>query len=148
MKTNKLTIHINKPVSEVFDFTINPQNTPRWIDFIVEETIDGKEIKLGTRYTNKDKEGKINLYEVTNKDKEGKINLYEVTKFENDKVFELQSVPPCYTVKYTYTPISDTDTETELEYFEWMESGELSSPFPMSAMEKLKEVMEKKRENK
>ncbi len=126
MKTNKLTIRINKPVSEVFDFTINPQNTPRWIDFIVEETIDGKEIQLGTRYTNRDKEGKI--------------NLYEVTRFENEKVFELQSVPPQYTVAYTYTPISDT--ETELEYFEWIDSGELSSPFPMSAMQKLKEVME------
>ena len=97
MNSNKLTIRINKPVSKVFDFTINPQNTPRWIDFIVEETIDGNEIKLGTRYTNKDEEGKI--------------NLYEVTKFENDKVFELQSFPPCYTVKYTYIPISDTETE-------------------------------------
>ncbi len=126
MKTNKLTIRINKPVSKVFDFTINPQNTPQWIDFIVEETIDGKEIKLGTRYTNRDRDGKI--------------NLYELTRFENNKVFELQSVPPYYTVKYTYTPISET--ETELEYFEWVESGDLSSPFPMSAMQKLKEVME------
>lgn len=127
MKTNKLTIHINKPISTVFDFTINPQNTPRWIDFIVEETINGKEIKLGTRYTNQDKDGKI--------------NLYELTQFENDKVFELKSIPPFYTVRYTYTAISDT--ETELEYFEWVESGELSSPFPMSAMQKLKEVLEK-----
>lgn len=67
--------------------------------------------------------------------------MYEVTQFENNKVFELKSVPPFYTVKYTYTVISDM--ETELEYFEWVESGELSSPFPMSAMEKLKEVLEK-----
>lgn len=52
MKINKLTIRIKKPISDVFDFTINPQNTPRWIDFIVEETINGKEIKIGTRYTN------------------------------------------------------------------------------------------------
>ena len=73
MKTNKLNIRINKPISEVFDFTINPQNTPRWIDFIVEETIDSREIKLGTRYTNRDKDGKI--------------NLYELTKFENNLHF-------------------------------------------------------------
>lgn len=126
MNSNKLTIRINKPVSEVFDFTINPQNTSRWIDFIVEETINGNEIKVGTRYTNRDKDGNI--------------NLYELTQFENNMVFELQSVPPYYTVKYTYTPISET--ETELEYFEWVESGELSSPFPMSAMQKLKEVLE------
>ncbi len=127
MNTNKLTIRINKPVSEVFDFTINPQNTPRWIDFIVEETTDSQEIKLGTRYTNRDNEGKV--------------NLYELTHFDTNKVFELKSIPLFYTVKYTYTAISDT--ETELEYFEYVESGELSSPFPMSAMQKLKEVLEK-----
>lgn len=127
MKTNKLTIHINRPISEVFDFTINPQNTPLWIDFIVQETIDNKEIKVGTRYTNKDKDGNI--------------NLYELSQLENNKVFELKSVPPFYTVKYTYTAISDT--LTELEYFEYVESGELSSPFPVSAMQKLKEVLEK-----
>jgi mannose-6-phosphate isomerase-like protein (cupin superfamily) len=126
MIENKLKININVPVSEVFSFTINPQNTHLWIDFVAEETIDSKEIKLGTHYTNRDKDGNI--------------NIYELTQFENNTIFELQSVPPYYTVKYTYTPISDT--ETELEYFEWVESGELSSPFPMSAMQKLKEVLE------
>ncbi len=126
MNKNKLTIRINKPVSEVFAFTINPGNTPRWIDFIVEEKVEGGEIKLGAHYSNKDKEGTV--------------NHYELTEFEKDAVFQLKSIPRGYTVKYSYTPV--TENETELEYFEWMDQGELSSPFPMSAMEKLKEIME------
>ncbi len=126
MKSNKLTINISKPVSEVFAFTVNPENTPCWIDFIIEEKIDTNEIKIGTHYINSDKDGKV--------------NKYILTKFENDKVFELQSVPAFYTVRYTYTPVSEN--ETNLEYFEWVESGELSSPFPISAMQKLKEVLE------
>ena len=55
MNSNKLTVRISKPISEVFDFTISPYNTPWWVDFIAEETIDEKEIKLGTIYKNKDK---------------------------------------------------------------------------------------------
>jgi hypothetical protein len=127
MKTNKLTIRINKPISQVFDFTINPNNTPLWIDFIASESINKDEITLGVHYTNTDKEGNT--------------NTYELSAFEKDSVFELRSVSSDYVVRYTYTSISEN--ETELEYFEWVESGELTSPFPMSAMEKLKEVMEK-----
>jgi hypothetical protein len=126
MQENKLIIHIARPVAKVFEFTINPANTPKWIDSIVEETTDGKEIKVGTWYTNKDREGKV--------------NLYEVSKFENDKIFELQSIPPNYTVRYTYTSLSPE--ETELEYHEWVNSGELSAPFEQSNLDKLKTLLE------
>jgi hypothetical protein len=126
MKENKLTIRINKPVLEVFEFTINPENTPEWLDSIVEETIEGDEITLGTRYIN------------TNR--EGQTNSYIVSEFEIERLFELKSVPEGYTVRYTYTAISDT--ETELEYFEKMESGELTDPIGMSVLEKLKGVIE------
>lgn len=40
MKMNTLSIVINKPVADVFAFTVDPANTPRWIDGIVEEVTD------------------------------------------------------------------------------------------------------------
>lgn len=126
MKENKLKVLIKKPVKIVFNFTIDPSNTHRWIESITEETIQGKEIKLGTRYVNKD----------TN----GNLNLYDVTKFEENKVFELKSFPPFYTVRYMYTEVSDD--ETELEYHEWTEYDKLSQPFEQSYLEKLKNIIE------
>ncbi len=126
MKENKLTIRINRPVSEVFDFTITPSNTPQWIDSISSESIEGNVMGIGTRYTNQDKQGNI--------------NIYEVSQFKDDKVFELKSIPPIYTVRYTYTSISEN--ETELEYFEWVEGGGLNNPFEMENLEKLKTILE------
>ena len=126
MKENKLKILIKKPVSIVFNFTIDPSNTHRWIESITEETIQGKEIKLGTRYVKKD----------TN----GNLNLYDATKFEENKVFELQSVPPFYTVRYTYTLVSGD--KTELEYYEWTDEDKLSQPFKQSYLERLKNIIE------
>ena len=126
MKENKLTIRINKPVSEVFEFTINPQNTPRWIDSIIEESIDTKEIKVGTRYTSVDKDNFTK-------------NSYRVVKFENNRVFELQSLLFEYHVRYTYIPISEN--ETELEYFEW-DAIDLATPLTQDTLEKLKNEIE------
>ncbi len=126
MKENKLIIRINKPVSEIFKFTINPQNTPRWIDSIGQESIDAKEIKVGTQYTNVDKNNFTK-------------NSYKVAKFENNKIFELESLLPEYHVRYTYTTISEN--ETELEYFEW-DSVDLSNPLTQETLEKLKSILE------
>lgn len=126
MKENKLTIKINRPISEVFNFTITPSNTPAWIDSVVREQTEGEIVQVGTRYTNEDKEG--------NK------NIYEVSQFKDDKIFELKSIPPIYKVRYTYTPVSES--ETKLEYFEWVEEGNLKSPFEQKNLERLKQVLE------
>lgn len=53
MKHKKLTITIDKPSSEVFEFTADPKNTPKWIDGIIIEETNETLPKLGTIYRNK-----------------------------------------------------------------------------------------------
>jgi len=48
MKENKISIIINKPIEEVFEFTTNPKNTHLWITSIVEEVSDEYPPKIGT----------------------------------------------------------------------------------------------------
>ena len=126
MKENKLTILIRKPVSEVFIFSTDPENTPKWIDSISAEEIDGFPIKIGSIYKN------ANLA--------GEWSEYIVSDFKENSVFELSDKNSSYKVRYTYRPISDQ--EMELEYFEWMEEGELGSPFTMEPLEKMKTAIE------
>ncbi|MDB5195497.1 MAG: hypothetical protein JWO84_681 [Parcubacteria group bacterium] len=126
MKELKLTVRIDKPAGEVFEFTTNPDNTPKWIDSIVREETDTSPVKIGTIYRN------WNAAE--------EMNEYVVTQYESPKIFQLDATHQDYKVRYTYTPISNT--ETELEYYEWSESGQLHSPFMQEILDKLKEVME------
>lgn len=128
MKENKLTILISKPIAEVFAFSTDPENTPKWIDTISTEEIDGFPIKIGSIYKN------ANLA--------GEWSEYIVSDFKENIIFELSDKNSSYKVRYTYTPISDQ--EMKLEYFEWMEEGELGSPLPMKPLEKLKTAIEAK----
>ena len=126
MKDLRLTVRINKPISEVFEFTTNPRNTAKWIDSVEGEKADAYPPEIGTIYQNWDATGKI--------------NEYKVTQYEPSKVFQLDATHQDYKVRYTYTPISDT--ETELEYYEWSESDQLHAPFMQEILDRLKEVME------
>lgn len=126
MKSKKLTIKINKPVTEVFSFVTNPVNTPKWIDFIIQEETYELPPKLGTIYRNQNKAGEW--------------SEYKMTVFEKDAKFTLHSPDSGYNVRYTFFPVSDT--LTELEYYEWMDKGELEEPFDKKYLEKLKEVIE------
>lgn len=128
MKDLKLTVKIHKPVQEVFDFTTNPANTPKWIDSVAGEKADSFPPQIGTIYQNWDASGKV--------------NEYKVTQYEPSKVFQLDATHQDYKVRYTYTPISEN--ETELEYYEWSESDQLHAPFMQEILDTLKEVMENK----
>ena len=126
MKDVRLTVRIKKPIEEVFEFTTNPANTPKWIDSIVKEEAEQFPPEIGTVYKNWDAEGNM--------------NEYKVAQYDLPKVFELTATHADYNVRYTYTPISDD--ETELEYYEWSDSDELHAPFMQEILDHLKEVME------
>jgi hypothetical protein len=129
MKENKVTIQINKSIEEVFEFTINPNNTPLWIEHLEKEETNEYPPKIGTIYRN---HGESKVWDE-----------YFVSAFEENKVFELTSKDGIYHVRYTYIQINENITE--MEYFEWVDQGELSNPFTVEVLQKLKEVMERDR---
>ncbi|MDB4991911.1 MAG: hypothetical protein JWL75_156 [Parcubacteria group bacterium] len=127
MKDVRLTVRIHKPIQEVFEFTTNPENTPRWIDSVVKEKKNSEEITLGTVYQNWNAEGEM--------------NEYVVTQYQPPHIFQVDATHQDYKLRYTYTSLSED--ETELEYFEWSESDQLHALFMREILDKLKEVMEK-----
>lgn len=126
MKEKKLTIIINKPVADVFAFTINPENTPKWIDGIVAEETNETPARLGTIFRNKGKSGNW--------------NEYKMTSFVEHKTFELSRINGDYHVRYTFTAVND-DT-CEFEYYEWVGHGELDDTITQDVLKKLKTIIE------
>lgn len=126
MKKNIITIKINKTPKEIQDYYINPNNTPLWLDSIVQEKTNEWPIKIGTVYRNQNKKGVWTEYVVTN--------------IKANKIFELTSKDGNYHVKYTHKPIDNNSSE--LEYCEWVGKGELDEPFTLHVLQKLKLVLE------
>ena len=126
MKEKKLTILIDRPAEEVFKFTLNPENTPKWIDQIVKEETDETPSKLGTIYRNQRRDGHW--------------NEYEMTAFEAGKMFVLSNKNGNYHVKYVFKPVSENSCE--LEYSEWVDKGQIEEPFTIEILQKLKSLIE------
>lgn len=128
MKENKITVIINKPIEEVFEFTINPKNTHLWINSIEEEVSDEYPPKINTQYKNRGK----------NSD----WNVYKVVEFKKNKIFTLTELDENYSVKYTYNKLGEN--KTEMTYFEWVKKGEIQNPFTQEILNKLKSAIENK----
>jgi uncharacterized protein YndB with AHSA1/START domain len=123
MHENKITIIINKPIEEVFEFTTNPKNTPLWVPFIEEEIAETFPPKKGTEYKNR---------------RGDSWNISRVTEYETNKVFKLEN--DIFSVKYSYRKLKKDITE--LIYLESVKRGDLAKPFTKEILQKLKAIIE------
>jgi hypothetical protein len=127
MKENRLIISLSRPAEEVFNFVLNPSNTPKWIESLLHEESNESPARLGTIYRNKSKTGTW--------------GTYIISEFDPPKSFTMTSEDGNYHVRYTLKSL-DVHT-TEFEYFEWVDQGELPEPFSQSTLDKLKMEIEK-----
>jgi len=126
MKENLLSIKIDKNIEDVFNYTINPENTHKWIDFIDKEWIEWDKIEEWTIYKNSN---------------DWKINIYKVVNIKKNKIFHLKSDTSKYEVIYFYNKISNN--ETILNYYEFMSDWSiLEWAFKQETLLKLKSILE------
>jgi hypothetical protein len=126
MKENRLLIKIDRSIASVFEFTTNPANTPYWIEHLEIEETSEYPPKLGTTYKNRDASGMW--------------SAYTVTALIPNSIFELTAADGNYHVRYSYDQIQIDSTS--MEYFEWVDQGELDQPFTQPILDKLKAVIE------
>ena len=124
MKTNQIRIIIDAPAQSVFEFTVEPQNTPKWIDGVDDEQVNTDQIDLGTIYSNS-------------------YGDLEVTDYERNKFFELTNQETGYVCSYSYRAVDEE--QTELTYFEYMTDGsELDEPMDEKNFETLQALLTNK----
>lgn len=126
MQDLTLKIVINKPAKNVYEYYINPKNTPLWVESFVQEKTSEWPIKIGTHYINQSKNGSW--------------GDYTVTALKENELFEFVSKDKNYHVRYTHKTLENNSSE--LTYYEWVDHGELEDPFPIEALQKLKECVE------
>lgn len=126
MKNNKLSIRIERPITQVFAFTITPPNTTKWIGGIVAEETNELPVQVGTVYTLRDTIGNI--------------SEYTIVVLEKDKLVEWMSKDGSYHVRYAFAPV-DGNT-TDFEYHEWVDKGDIPDPFTLETLAKLKKAIE------
>jgi hypothetical protein len=123
MANNKLTIQINKPISETFAFCITPPNVKLWATGFTNETTNEWPVKIGTVYTEY-------------KDDNTSFKII-VTDYKENAYIEWKTENGNYHVRYTFTPIGANTT-----LLEYVETGDVDKPFTQEVLEKLKQIVE------
>lgn len=127
MKENTLTVKIQKSVSEVFAFTTTPPNSSLWINSIISEKTNEWPVRKGTSYMLQNQKGEI--YEVF------------VAAIKKNSMIEWVSSNRNYHCRYKFRRI--TNRTCKLEYYEWVDKGEIAEPFTQDTLGKLKSVLER-----
>jgi uncharacterized protein YndB with AHSA1/START domain len=127
MSENKITVVINKPINEVFEFTTNPKNTHLWVPFISEEISNEYPPKIGTIYRS-----------CRENDSWSEMKVVE---FDNNKKFVISDLDENLFVKYVYHDLNENSTK--LEYSDWMIDKDFHSPITKDVLEDLKKIMER-----
>jgi hypothetical protein len=131
MKEIKQKVAIDQPAQKVFGFTINPANTPKWIDSIIKEQASESPAKLGTVFKNQDRNGNW--------------SGYEITAYQQNVMFVMSKRNGDYHVKYKLKPLANN--RCELEYSVWVDTGSLNERFTQdmlhNLLQKLKDTIER-----
>ncbi len=123
MVQNKLTILINKPLTEVFAFCITPPKAKLWVPGIINETTNEWPVKIGTVYTE-------------HKNDDTSFNII-LSDYKENEYVEWKTEDGNYHVRYTFTP-----TDQNITRLEYVETGDVSQPFTQKVLEKLKQAIE------
>lgn len=131
MKEIKATVIINQSAHEVFDYVLNPKNTPKWADSVVTEQVSKIPVGLGTIFRNLDHSGNC--------------REFEITEFQPKITITMSKLHSNLRVKYTLRPINDN--QCELEYYVWADTGNLDKSCTKNAclqtIKNLKNIIEK-----
>jgi hypothetical protein len=126
MKSNRLKIIINKPKRDIFLFTTTPPNSVLWIPLVISEETDEWPVREGTVYKLKDKNN------VTTE--------VSVKAVKRNNLIEWISKDKNYHCRYSFKSL-DKNT-TEMDYYEWVDKGDLDNPFTAGILDSLKFVIE------
>lgn len=103
MIQHEVTIHVNRPVEQVFAFLIDPSNLRAWQSNLVETEQLTEPLQVGTRFREVRQMGP----------KQAEI-LAEITAYEPNKHFATRTLSkPQVTVSYSFEP---KNTGTQLNY--------------------------------
>ena len=121
-----LSVLISRPIDGVFEYLIDPNHSPDWIESFKEESAEPWPPRVGTTYRNSNYEGQW--------------SEYLVEAFKPPRHFGLASVATTYHVEYLLS--SPSPRATKLIYHEWVEEGELDDPFTIEPLDKLRKILE------
>jgi len=122
MKTNEIRIEIERPIKDVFEYTLEPQNKSIWCSIITEESVDTEQIGITSIYINN-------------------LGSFKVSDYERNIFLELMSLDEKFQCSYSFRKIDDNTTE--LIYFEAMLDGsDLTEAMDKKYFKKLKELLE------